>query len=546
MFKELTRHTKLLAALSGACFLGTAAAVAAAPPIGHYTTKGAWSYVSEPGLHPPKLLTRSATVSNRLSRGLLFVTNFPNLTRTEPATGEGEALVGQSGPLILDNKLQPVWFHAVPTNAVAMNLDEQSYRGKPALSWWEGVITNTGATQSGEDVVLDQHYRHVATLKGAGGWIISPHEFIISGADAWVTAYKVVPNVDLSPYGGSANALLLDSAVQEYNLKSGNLLYSWDAYNPGGTPNIPLSEVVQPPPASPTVPWDAYHVNSIQLTGNGTFLASMRNTWAAYLVRKSTNQVVWTLGGKPGVSSFTFGPNAQFEWQHDVELHGANTVTVFDDHCCEIIGAGKFATPTGPSRGIVLRIDAAKHTATLVSQYTPPKVNAAPDAAFLGSMQLLSGGNALVGWGSTPFFTEYNKSGKVVLDVLWPGPDLSYRARLFNNWVGLPARGPSGAVHTKNGKATVYASWNGATRLVAWRVLGGSDAKHLSVVVTRASRSGFETAIALTRAYGKFEVQALDAKGHVLATSKAFGASKGGTSSPGGSSPGPPTGPGGY
>ncbi len=48
----------------------------------------------------------------------------------------------------------------------------QTYNGKPVLSWWQGTVTGTGVTTSGEDVVVDQHYRHVATLKGADGWVI--------------------------------------------------------------------------------------------------------------------------------------------------------------------------------------------------------------------------------------------------------------------------------------------------------------------------------------------------------------------------------------
>ncbi len=31
-------------------------------------------------------------------------------------------LVGQSGPLLLDNRLQPVWFKPVPTSVVSSNL----------------------------------------------------------------------------------------------------------------------------------------------------------------------------------------------------------------------------------------------------------------------------------------------------------------------------------------------------------------------------------------------------------------------------------------
>ena len=55
-------------------------------------------------------------------------------------------MIGQSGPLILDSHLQPVWFHPVPKNVVAGDLSAQSYQGKPALAWWQGRITSTGDT----------------------------------------------------------------------------------------------------------------------------------------------------------------------------------------------------------------------------------------------------------------------------------------------------------------------------------------------------------------------------------------------------------------
>ena len=280
-------------------------------------------------------------------------------------------MAGQSGPLILDHNLQPVWFNPVGVNAFAGNLQVQSYNGKPALSWWQGVVSGAGVTTSGEDVVVDQHYKHVATLKGAGGWIISEHEMIISGANAWVTAYKTVP-MNLKSLGGSANGQVLDSAVQEYSLATGQLLYTWDALNPGGTPNVPLTESQTRP--VPGVPWDAYHINSIQLTGNETFLVSLRDTWSAYLISRTTGQVQWTLSGNPKLSTFALPKNAQFQWQHDVQLHNGNVVSMFDDACCNISvdskGKATVGKPSGPTRGLVLKLDLTKHTGALVSQYT--------------------------------------------------------------------------------------------------------------------------------------------------------------------------------
>ncbi len=322
-------------------------------PVGAYTTRGAYSFVTEPTLHPPKLHKDGPTLTGKLAGGYIFTANFYNLNYPP--------LVGQSGPLILDHDLQPVWFQPVPEKLVASNLSLQTYEGKPALAWWQGVVTNTGQTESGEDVVVNQHYQQVARLKGADGWVLTLHELVISGVDAWVTANKNVAK-NLSSYGGAYNGALIDSAVQEYNLKTGKLLRSWDALD-----HIPLEDSYASVPTN-GFPWDAYHVNSIALTGKGDFLVSMRNTWAAYLVNSASGQIGWTLGGKK--SSFTFGPGADFQWQHDVAFGGGSTITMFDDHCCQLTGGGTSVPATGASRGLVLNVNHSARTATLVAQYS--------------------------------------------------------------------------------------------------------------------------------------------------------------------------------
>ena len=68
--------------------------------------------------------------------------------------------------------------------------------------------------------------------------------------------------------------------------------------------------------------------------------------------------------------------------------------------------------------------------------------------------------------------------------------------------------------------ATVYASWNGATGVSAWRVLAGRTPATLGAVAS-APASGFETAIAVPGGHANFAVQALDAAGNVLGTSAA-------------------------
>src|ERR1700689_2080066 len=152
----LRRSSLVVAVLSLCAACAFAAGAQAAAPIGAYTTKGAWSFLSAPNLHPPKLRTDVKTVTKPLPPGYFRVDNFPNVTTPGPMTGEG-------GPLILNDQLQPVWSYPVGTGVTSTNLKQQVFDGKPVLSWWQGVVTNSGVTTSGEIDVVNQDYRKVAT-----------------------------------------------------------------------------------------------------------------------------------------------------------------------------------------------------------------------------------------------------------------------------------------------------------------------------------------------------------------------------------------------
>ncbi len=470
-------------------------------PVGAYSMRGAYSFVSAPSLHPPKLESDKHTAIGELAPGYIFTANFYNLNYPP--------LVGQSGPLILDSNLQPVWFQPVAEKLVASNLSLQSYQGKPALAWWQGVVTNTGATESGEDVVVNQHYQTIARLKATDGWVLTLHEFLIEGEDAWVTANKNIAR-NLSNYGGAYNGALIDSAIQEYNIKTGKLLRNWDALE-----HIPLGDSYASVPTN-GFPWDAYHVNAVDVAPNGSFLVSMRNTWAAYLVNIASGKIQWTLGGKR--SDFKFGPGAEFQWQHDVKLQpDGSTVSLFDDHCCQLTGGGTSVPATGPSRGLVLKLNQGTSTASLVAQYGNSE---GFESEYMGDTQPLPDGNVFVGWGSQRYFSEYSPSGKLLLEGEFPEPNLSYRSTV-EQWVGEPLTKPAGAARRTAGATTVYASWNGATDVVSWRVLAGAGAGHVTVVKT-AAKTGFETAIPVGQDYQSFEVQAVGVGGRVIGASPQF------------------------
>ena len=92
------------------------------------------------------------------------------------------------------------------------------------------------------------------------------------------------------------------------------------------------------------------------------------------------------------------------------------------------------------------------------------------DATFLGSTQAALQRQRGDQLGLAAAVSEVSKTGKVLLDAAWPNPDVNYRVYV-QKWTGTPSFAPNGAVRTSHSKTTVYASWDGATQVVAWRVL---------------------------------------------------------------------------
>ncbi len=463
-------------------------------PIGAFTKSGALSFVSEPDLHPPELRVEVPESEQQPLPGLIMTTNFYDLTKAP--------LVGQSGPMILDGDLQPVWFKPVPEDVIAANLEVHTWRGKQVLAWWEGVLTETGETVSGEVVIVDRNYREIARIKGRDGWILTLHELEIRGDVAWVTANKNV-RADLADNGGVNNGVIVDSGVQRYDLRTGELLSTWSALE-----HIdPAESETQPPPNG--FPWDAYHINSIDVTGDGRMLLSMRNTWAGYMVDVEGGRIDWRLGGKR--SDFDLPEAARFEWQHDLQAKSGSVVSLFDNHCCEFSGVGEYLDATGPSRGLTLKLDTEQGTARPLRELSH---GVTFNSQFMGSVQELPGGGAFVSWGQVPFLSAFDESGELVFDASLPRPNLTYRAYL-QSWAGRPLDGPRCVAERDAGRTTVYASFNGATALARWRVLADSDGGRPERVGEQR-KDGFETSLSVAEQPARLTVQALDDEGRVI------------------------------
>jgi hypothetical protein len=439
------------------------------------------SFHSLPGFHPPNV---TVTADPDSSSGDIFLTPRNSYQRHVPI---------QHGPMILNSQGQLVWFERLPTG-LATDLEVQRYQGQPVLTWWQGGSDNRAA----EDVVMDRSYRPVAVLHAGHGYLTDTHEFKITREDTALIAAVHEVSANLRKVGGSRHGSVYDDIVQELDIKTGRVLWEWHSYG-----HVPLRASYTRPSGSH--PFDYFHLNSIQELPDGNLLLSARSTWAIYEVSRKTGRIMWTLGGKD--SSFTLGRGTQFSWQHDARLHG-HTLSLFDD------------ASDGPnqqeeqSSAELLSLNMRTMKATLVHRYThTPRLVTVSQ----GSTQTLPGGNVFIGWGADPEFSEYSSSGRQIFDGSFALGVNSYRAYRFP-WAGQPSSPPALAISSSGASVTIYASWNGATDVAAWRVMGGESPQPLSPVTLRA-RTGFETTINLTSSFRYFAVQALDAQGNVLGAS---------------------------
>jgi hypothetical protein len=408
---------------------------------------------------------------------------------------------GQYGPLIYTPQGRLVWFDRLSGGEAAENLSEQTYEGQRVLTWWKGRVLSLGFGQ-GEDLVMNSRYQTIARIPGANGLHADLHDFQIAPRDiAYITAFNPI-RCDLTSVSGKRGGAILDTAVQEVDMKTGLVRWEWHSLD-----HIGASESEVQTPADAT-PWDYFHLNSIDPEPDGDILISARSTWAGYLLEGGGGRVIWRLGGNR--SSFRMGPGTRMAWQHDGRLLGNGELTFFDD--------GSNPPIHSQSRALRIRLDLRTREARLASVYThtdPPLL-----AASQGNMQTLPDQNTVVGYGGVPAISEYSREGSLLFDAQQSLDMSFYRAFRFP-WSARPLSPPAvlAGLDDTGEETIVHASWNGATGVSSWRVLAGERPGALAAQTTIAV-TGFESATTLPRRYDYVAVQALDSTGRVIDASQ--------------------------
>jgi hypothetical protein len=451
---------------------------------------------SQPELRPPKIKVNTADPG---LEGDFFLDPLPSPTIHVGAKQLEFEPVGPNGLMILDPQGRLLWWDQLPSEVVGANLQRVTYEGQPAIAWWQGRVTDA-AYGVGEGVIANSSYEPIAHIGTGNGLPTDIHELTVTPqGQAYVDAYEL----ECLPVCDEGHPPTIDAVVQEIDIHTGLVMWEWHAMG-----HIALSETEVPPNGGV---WDPYHVNSIQALPEHRLLISLRDTSGVYELDQNTGAILWQIAGK--ASSYTRGKHTTFHFQHHARLEGRglNILTVFADEAGPPV--------YGSSRGLRLRIGGG--AVKLVHQYLRPTVTVAVSE---GSMQVMRHGEAVVGFGSSPFFSEFAKNGelekrgRLLFDAEMPKGDGSYRVLRFP-WEGTPATSPALAGERKSpGEVALYASWNGATAVASWEVLAGESAEALAPAAS-AGWAGFETTIDVQSSDSVFEVRALDKNGKVLSVS---------------------------
>ncbi len=429
------------------------------------------------------------------------------VSKTSPGSEEGylfvapfywtKAKVG-SYLLILNGQGQLVYYQSV-----ADALDAWDFKEQP-----NGLISYYDQKHA-TFLLRDSHYQMVDTYGAGDGYEADLHDFqFLPNGNALLMAYDA-ETVDMSRIvlGGKKDATVTGVVIQELD-PSKNVIFewrSWDHFSFFDSTSSLMDQKI-----------DLVHGNSLALSTDGNLLLSSRNLSEITKINLQTGDVIWRMGGKANM--FTFTNSQPFAYQHDVRQLPNGNVTVFDNQ----------GTPEAPmpSWGMEYKINEADKTVTQVWGFTDPLP---VFATYMGNAQRLPNGNTLLSWGA-PFtkkgygfvsVTEVTPDHHILFELTFDQPYVSYRA-FRSAWRGYPDTLPALAAKVNAKGITLGYSWNGDTEAVAYKVYGGDSVRSLGLIEEK-TKADFETQSHLTGLPERecyFQVAAMDQNGHELARSK--------------------------
>jgi hypothetical protein len=309
--------------------------------------------------------------------------------------------------IITDNQGTPVWWMNEPLGSV---LDAKVLEGNQIA--WTTLTAGQYFLRNFSGTLLN-------TLTGN----LDEHELRLTPQGTYLaihTVQRVCPPdcADMSPWGGSAAAAVIDAEILEID-SSSNVLWTWRTRD-----HIGLYETGEES-WFPGVGNDIIHMNAVAYVDADHLLFSARHLNAIYSITKSTGAIDWKIGGAPRAESLTvtedvrptaLGPKGMvLNGQHDVRMWPDGTVSVHDNG----------TNANRPPYVVRYQLDTTARTAEVVEEFTDNRVTY---SGCCGSARRISNGHWLVDWGDNTLTTEM-VLGVPVLTIQYPNAGLfSYRA----------------------------------------------------------------------------------------------------------------------
>ncbi len=337
------------------------------------------------------------TASNNPSPGYIFLSSYKTDNPGNHMQYAPFVYSDEQYSIILDNSANPIYYKKMPgfnTDFKVQPNGHLTYYDDSCPAFYE----------------MDTTYTITNTYTAENGYTIDSHEFRILPNGHVIFLCQDREPVDMSKIvsGGDSNALVIGIVIQELD-KNKNVVFQWRSFD-----HFQITDATQEDLTESLI--DYVHSNAIEFDTDGNILLSSRHLDEITKIDHTTGNIIWRWGGKN--NQFTFiNDTIHFSHQHSIRKTPTGTYILFDN--------GNFRTPAF-SRALEYALDEKAKTATLIWQYrhTPDVVSIA-----MGSVQRLSNGNTLIGWGTgTPALTEVRPDGTTALELQFPDSVVSYRA----------------------------------------------------------------------------------------------------------------------
>lgn len=328
---------------------------------------------------------------------LVITDSAANVLKFKPVTGQTSNFAVQSNGLITYNTVKKGYFKAY---------SEATY-----------YIADTNLT------IID-------SITGANGFVPAPHvSEILPNGHYLFSSFSSYP-VDMSKVveNGNPNAIVAGAALIEMDANK-NVVFQWRSWD-----YINIEDTYQPINDFLNIITLYSNFNSVAVDKDGNFYVCNRLLSEITKVNRSTGEIMWRFGGKYNQFTVVNEDDKQspiyFSLQHDIRILPNGNITLFDN--------GDQHEPPF-SRAVEYQIDEQNMIATKVWEYVPT-VNVFAESN--ASVQRLSNGNTIIGWGNTANnptkidITEVNPDGKVEFEMALPKTITAFKALKFPYPIG--------------------------------------------------------------------------------------------------------------